>query len=307
VSAVSDIFMCTSTLCPCVTGTFKASFSESQIRSAVANYFNSVHSNYGSYLTVTKETLDALGSVTTIAADVDSYKITFTGRFAIPENRRTTETKILTMDTTVTTATISKNSESTNPLSGFFMLRIPIDSSGATKDTDNIGVNWADGHVLRSIYKAAPEYIGKVEFKTDNSNYLSSDEGKEYYYRISELSYGDFEIINSSDLPLIGGSTTEPIALTADNNYSPASFEPFYEVIPGTMVRTFVIKPQIVVTSNNLVGACPTPNACDVTFIDNVAEITSRTNIADYSSLTFVGTSIPNSELTYASIGTLRK
>lgn len=220
-----------------------------------------MHSYYGSYLTVTKETLDASGTVTTVAADIDSYKITITGRFAIPSNRRTTESRILTTDTTVTTATITKNSESTDPLGGSFKLRIPIDSSGTTKDTDNIGVNWADGYVLRYIYKAAPEYIGKVEIKSDNSNYLSSDEGKEYYYRVSELSYGDFEIINSSDSPLTGGSTTEAIAITSDNGYSPASFEPFYEVIPGTMVRTYETKPQIVVTSNGLLGACPTPNA----------------------------------------------
>ena len=72
------------------------------------------------------------------------------------------------------------------------------------------------------------------------------------------------------------------------------------------MVRTVEDKAQVIVTSNNLVGACPTPGACDVSFTSNVAEITTRTTVSPYSSITFAGTSIPTADLLSVSIGTVR-
>ena len=53
----SDIFKCTSTLCPWVSSSFKVSSTESQFLSAIQGFFNKIQSYYGSTMTVTKQQL----------------------------------------------------------------------------------------------------------------------------------------------------------------------------------------------------------------------------------------------------------
>ena len=207
VTASSDVFKCSSFTCPCISSSFKASSSAGEFKSAVRTFFDTIHSYYGYYMNVVKEGLDSTGTVTTTTADIVSYRFTATGRHAIA-GPSSTETKIYSNDASVTGATVSKDADSTVPLSGMYKIRIPYNAAGNTKETVDIGLNWYDRHILEQIYTAVPELYGRVEIKTDTSNFVTADEGKELYYRIDGTSYGDFTVIDSTASSLKGGSTT---------------------------------------------------------------------------------------------------
>ena len=304
VSTSSDVFQCTEELCPCVSSTFKASHTTAEFKNSIKAYFNLIKSNYGNYMSVLKETLDANGVVTATASEIENYKFTVTFTYVL-SSPSSTEVKIYSKANGVS-GTVSKTQDSTVPLSGNYRIRIPL-TNGTNVDTEDIPLSNYNGHITRSIYKASPEYIGKIELKTVYSKYPSSNEGKQLYYRISGHPSKDLQIIDSPDNPLAGGSTTQSIETLANASVKAASNTPFYEVIPGPMVRAYESSPQIVVTSNNIKGACPITGTCDVSFIDDVGEISSRTASHPYASMTFVGTNLPASEITYVSVGTVRR
>ena len=121
------------------------------------------------------------------------------------------------------------------------------------------------------------------------------------YYRISG-SNSDLTIIDSDTTPLAGGNTSVAyeflhVVSTASSN------TPFYAAIPASMVRSYETSPQLTVTSNGMVGACPTPTACSVTWVSHTSEITSYTGVAPYTEITFVGADLIAEEIEYVSIG----
>mmetsp|Transcript_42262 Transcript_42262/g.49158 ORF Transcript_42262/g.49158 Transcript_42262/m.49158 type:complete len:226 (+) Transcript_42262:839-1516(+) len=218
----------------------------------------------------------------------------------------TTEVKIYSSDSTVTGATVAKTTDSTVPMTGSYKLRIPVSSDGITKDTEDASLSLYDGGITRIIYKVAPELIGRLEVRVDTSRYPTPTEGKDLFYRIDGTWYGNIQILSSTTTPITGGSTTQAITFETTDVVA-ASNKPFYEVIPGTMTRTVETSAQVIVTTNSLVSACPTSSSCNIAFIDNIGEITSRTAASPYTLMTFAGTSIPSSELTFVSVGTLRR
>ena len=251
----ADIFQCTSSVCPCVSASFKATATEAQFLSTISSFFNSVKSYYGSTMTVTKETLDSSGAVTAVAADIANYKFTFVAKYVLSSESSTATT--IWSDATGVTATVTKTQSSTLPLSGKYNIKIPLANSTIVT-TDDISLNTYNGQIMRYIYNVAPEYIGRIEVKTVYANYPSYNEGKELYYRIDQGSNIDLQIASSTSAPLSGGSTTTPIGYLSSQPVA-ASNTPFYEVIPGLMARSVETKPQILVTSNGLRGACPQP------------------------------------------------
>ena len=333
----SDIFTCTSSLCPCVSGTFTTASTESQFLSAIYSFFNQVQSYYGwtylnrtfttastesqflsaiysffnqvqsyygSTMTITKQALDSSGTVTTDTASIVNYKFIFEAKYVLSSESSSLTT--IWSDTTGITATVSKTQSSSTPLSGKYAIKIPL-SDGSIVTTEDISLDIYNGQITRYIYNVAPEYIGRLELKVSYKKYPTSKEGKELYYRIDQGASINLQIASSTTSPLSGGSTTTSIECLSNNDAIPASNTPFYEVIPGTMVRSVESKPQIIVTSNGLVGAWPTSSAWDVNFVTDVGQITSRTAVSPYTEMTFVGTSIPSSELTYVSVGTVRR
>ena len=299
----SDIFTCTSTLCPWVSSSFKTSSTESQFLSAIQGFFNQIQSYYGSTMTVTKQQLDSAGADTTDTASIANYKFTFVAKYALSSQSSTTTT--IWSDTTGVTSTVSQTQTSTLPMSGKYNIKIPLSDSSVVT-TDDISLDTYNGQIMRFIYNVAPEYIGRIELKTVYTNYPTYNEGKELYYRIDQSPTIDLQIASSTTTPIAGGSTTTAIEFLSSNPI-PASNTPFYETIPGTMVRSVETKPQITITTNGLLGACPIPSIWDVTFIADVGQITSRTAVSPYIQMTFGGTSIPNTELTYVSVGTRRR
>jgi len=255
VSTSSDVFQCTTEDCPCVSTTFTAESTTDEFRNTIRSYFNSVRSNLGNILSVVKDTLDASGEVTTVEADIASYRFRTTARYVISADS-STETKIYS-DTTGVSGTVSLTESSTIPLSGSYRIRIPLENS-TTAETVDISPGTAAGHVIRSIYNAAPEYIGKIEMNAVTKKYFSQNEGKELYYRISGHPDVNLEIIDSPESPMTGGSLDLGITLSENNSVKSASNTPFYETIPGHMVRAVETSPQVVVKSNDITGACPT-------------------------------------------------
>ena len=252
----ADIFQCTSSVCPCVSASFKATATEAQFLSTISSFFNSVKSYYGSTMTVTKETLDSSGAVTAVAADIANYKFTFVAKYVLNSESSTATT--IWSDATGVTATVTKTQSSTLPLSGKYVIKIPL-SDSTIVTTDDISLDTYNGQITRLIYNVAPEYIGRIELKVVTSKYLSSNEGKELYYRIDQNPSVNLQIASSTTTPLTGGSITDPIEYPSTQAVA-ASNTPYYEAIPGTMVRSVETKPQISITTNGLPGACPLPS-----------------------------------------------
>lgn len=299
----SDIFQCNTKDCPCVTGSFKATSSADSFRTATRDFFNKIRSNYGNHMKVTKEGLDASGAVTTVVGDIVSYKFTATAIYAI-SSASSTDVKIFA--STGTTGTVAKTGTSTLPISGKFKIKIPL-AAGGNAVTEDLALDLYNGNILREIYSVAPEYIGKIEMRTVYSKFPSQFEGKEFYYRINGSPSVDLEIIASTTSPLTGGDATTPIEYLSNPSLKAASNKPFYEVIPGSMVRSFETKSQIIVKSGGILGACPISETCDATFVNDVGEITARTINFAKTEITFVGTAIPASEITYVAVSTSRR
>lgn len=303
-TTATDIFKCTSVLCPCVSTSFTTATTEAEFLSAIRLFFNNVQSQYGNTMTITKEGLDSTGAVTTTTANIVNYKFTILAKYVL-SSESSSQTTVFS-DTTGVTATATKTQSSTLPLTGSYVIKVPL-SDSTIVTTEDITLDIYNGQILRAIYNAAPEYIGKIEVKVGFTKYPTSKEGKQIFYRIDQAPSVNLQIASSTTKPLTGGSTTTAIEFLADNAAIPASNTPFYEAIPGTMVRSVETKPQITVTTNGLVGACPVASVCDVTFISDVGQITSRTAVSPYTEINFVGTSIPNADLTYVSVGTVRR
>jgi hypothetical protein len=307
VTATSDIFQCDTDDCPCISTSFNSDSTVGEFRGAVDQYFNSVRSRMGTNLAVTKEGLDASGVVTDVDADIVSFKFTTTSTYAI--SSPSSETTSVFSDTSGVTGTVTKTQDSTLPLSGSYRIQI-IDSDGSTVvgETEDISLTNYNGHVTRKIYEAAPQLIGKLEVEHYYDNYYSQNEGKELYYRItgSDLT---LKVIDSSSDPLSGGSTTLPITFDSTQVPFAASNLPFFETIPGSMVRAVETSPQIVVESSGIRAACPSQDLCSVSFTDDVAMISGATSSNNHQTVEFTGTNIPIDDFTnfYVSFGDTRR
>ena len=204
-------------------------------------------------MTVTKQTLDSSGVETSDTTKIANYKFTVVGKYALSAESSTATT--VWSDVTGVTATATKTANSTPPLSGKFVIKIPL-SDSTIVTTEEISLGTTNGHIMRFIYNIAPEYIGRIELKAVYSKYPSSKEGLELYYRIDQGASINLQIASGTNTVLAGGSTTTAIQYLSGEPI-PASNAPFYEVIPGTMVKSVETKPQITVKTNGLLGACP--------------------------------------------------
>jgi hypothetical protein len=249
--------------------------------------------------------LDVNGEVTAIASEIDSYKFTATAIYVIASPSSDLAKTQIFSDTTGVTATVTRISESTTPLSGSYRLKIPL-SDSSTVYTEDIALTLYNGQITRKIYEAAPEYMGRIELKTVYKTYPSSNEGKELFYRIKDSSV-DFEMVASTNDPLTGGDSSQPIEYLSNASAVASSNTPFYEVIPGSMVRTVETSPQAVVETNSIKGACPNSGICDISFIENVGVINSRTAVAPYTEIVLTGANLPVNDIRYVSVGTLRR
>lgn len=100
-STSTDIFACTTAKCPCVSSTFSANSTASDVKNAIKSYFNLIRSSYGNYLSVTKQSLDANDVETNVAADINSYKFTITAALAI-SSMSTTSSRVFPSSGTTT-------------------------------------------------------------------------------------------------------------------------------------------------------------------------------------------------------------
>ena len=296
----STAFGCSTITCPCVSSTFTKDSSSNSVKSAVRTYFDSVRGSYGYHMLADKKTLDSSGAETSDTSLIETVRFTLTGRLTISSGPETV--RIYSNDGS-TTATIAKNANSTTPLEGRF--RIKYNDGTSTRYTSDIPLSYHDGVVTREFLKTSPELLGKIEFRKDFKTFVSNTEGIDLYYRTSVALANALEITDANDTSnaISGGNG---VTFTSTTHIS-ASNNPFYPSIPGTMVRTYEDKPQVIVKSNGLTAACIIEGACDVEFVANVGEITNWSIDAYNSFITFTGTSLPFSDLTFVDIGSQRK
>ena len=114
-------------------------------------------------MTVVKQTLDSSGAETAVAADVAQYKFTLTAGITV-SGETSSSVRVWPDTGASTTATATKTQNSTEPLSGSYKIQVPL-ANGSSVTTEDISIRDTNGIILRKIYKAAPEYIGKIEVK----------------------------------------------------------------------------------------------------------------------------------------------
>jgi hypothetical protein len=201
-----------------------------------------------------------------------------------------------------TVGTASKTQDNTVYLSGNYNIQITLPDATVV-NTASLGLSTYNGALQRSIYSVAPELTGKMEVKVVTSNYPTIWEGKELYYRIKGDSVTALQLVN---VDLVGGNLTTGIDLTASSTVDTPSNLPFFEVIPGPMVRAYETSAQVLVSTNGISSACPISETCDVSFSDNTANIRQIDDGTNYESFTFMAETLTTSELQYVSIGTMR-
>ena len=293
--------------CPCVTTAFSADTSVGAFKNDIKYYFNKkIKTYYGDTLTVTKLTLDAAGQETTVVADITTIKFSVKAKMALGSSSFSGVEIFSNVNGLTTKGQMLQNS--TLPLSGMYKIRVNrIDST--VIETEDLSLDSKAYLVKRKISEVAPEYKKGLllKIKRRSANFPTESEGIELIYRTSIGYNPELEIIGSSEEPLTGGDETMGISITKDI-YEAGSNAPFYESIPAEFLRTVETKPQITVKSNGRLSACPLETFCDIQFIDDVAEITSRSVSDSFADkiFDFVGTSIPKDELMYVSVGTLR-
>jgi hypothetical protein len=297
----------------CLSGYFKASYTNTQMRSAFSRFFNSIHSDYGDTMTVVKKTLDASGQETDVAEDISSYQFVFTGNYAL--NKKSFESvRTFTTDGETSVVSLTYDQESTKPLTGSYKIRVTQTKDNGqvkTYDTEDIPLDTSATVVRRMILEAWSKLIGRLEFRRYNNRFLSYQEGLDFYYSLKYPKNSKFtvsmEIINSSDDPLTGGSETLEPTYTSNDTYIENTVFPFFEAIPAHFLRTVEYSPQVVVKTNGLLGACPSQGSCDVSFIDSTADIHDIEQQSLYTFFILTGTNIPFEDVEYVSFGTLRK
>lgn len=300
VIAPADVFQCNYDICTCVTSTFTVNSTATQFREAIQDHFNRIRTWAGSTMSCTKETLDANGLDAGTSGDpVDSYKFTCALTRIINGVSSTSATVV---SDSATVGTVTRTQDNTMYLSGNYQIAITL-ANGTTLNTDDLSLSTYNGGILRYIYTVAPELIGKMELKVVTSTYPTYWEGKELYYRIKNDLVTSLQIVDSS---LAGGNSTTGITFPASSDVGTPSNLPFFEVIPGPMVRAYTTSAQVLVSTNGISAACPVSGTCDVSFTDNTANIRQIDDGTEYKSFTFMAETLTTSELKYVSIGTMR-
>ena len=296
--------------CKWVSTSFNANSTASQFKNAVKHFFNDVKRDYGNYMVSTKVSLDANGNElnsSALVTEIYSYKFKLRARLAV-SGPTTTSFQLITVDNnSASTGELVQNS--TQPLSGKYAIRLTR-SNNETVETAALSRGEEPNIVEREIYRVAPELIGVLEMKKLTSTYITGNEGVELIYRVASGFTVDLQIISSTSDPLIvevGENETEHSISYSSNTYKAGSYRPFYETIPAAYLRTVETAPQAVVTSNGLRAICSKQPFCDIEFIDNVAEITGRTETTSFTRLvvSFTGTGIPIDELSSVSVSGL--
>jgi hypothetical protein len=201
-----------------------------------------------------------------------------------------------------TVGTASKTQDNTVRLTGNYIIQITLPDS-SVETTATLSLDTYNGAIQRNIYSVAPELTGKMEVKVVTSNYPTNWEGKELYYRIKGDSVTTLQIVN---VDLAGGNLTTGIDLPVSAAVDTPSNLPFFEVIPGPMVRAYKTSAQVLVSTNGISSACPISETCDVSFADNTANIRQIDDGTNYASLVFMAETLTTTELQYVSVGTMR-
>jgi len=308
-TAAGDIMnTCTTTLCPCTSTTFSSNSTESQFRDAIKDYFEKFHSYYGSTVTIVKEPIVS-GATTT------GQRFTATFRFAL-DGPSFIEASLFSKDTLGNTArltvgtgynfTFTAADQLTSPLRGKY--RIKISDGSNIVYTNDLSTYSTIGLVMREIYRQIPTLLGKIEFRDSFDKFLQPDEGRELFWRTTKAADTfTFTAEDSLTDPLhIVNSPTHLVTITNNSTYHPASNKPVYSVIPGAFLKTVETQPQLTVSTNGLMGACPTKGACGFTFTPFVGDVTGYTPNVDFSVITVAGTSIPTSTIRYVSVGSCK-
>ena len=296
--------------CKWVSTRFTANSTASQFKNAVKGFFNNLKRDYGNYMVSTKVSLDADGNElnsSALVTEIYSYKFKIRARHAV-SSQSTSSYELINVDNlSVVVGQLVQNS--TKPLSGKFVISLTR-SNMETVETRAIERGEISNIIEREIYRVAPELIGVLEIKKLTSTYLTGNEGVQLVYRVASGYTVDLQIISSTSDPLIvpvGENETEHSISYSSSTYMAGSNRPFYETIPAAYLRTFETAPQAVVVSNGLRAICSKQPFCDIEFIENVAEITGRTEATSSTKLvlTFTGTGIPTDELATVSVSGL--
>jgi hypothetical protein len=211
-------------------------------------------------------------------------------------------TSVTVVSDAATVGTASRTQDNTVRLTGNYNIQITLPNTTVV-NTATLGLSTYNGHLQRYIYSVAPELTGKMEVKVITSNYQTSWEGRELYYRIKDDSVTTLQIVN---VDLAGGNLTTGIDFPVSSTVGTPSNVPFFEVIPGPMVRAYEKSAQVLVSTNGISSACPISETCDVSFADNTANIRQIDNGTNYASLVFMVETLTTSELQYVSVGTMR-
>ena len=313
--------------CSCVTTAFNADTSANDFKNDIMYYFNKkVKEYYGDYLNIKKVTLDVAGEETDVEKDITTIKFTVQARKVLGSPSFDGVEVFSNVDSITPSGQMLKNS--TVPLTGKFRIRVKR-MDGRVVVTGDLILSSSAQVIKRTIAIAAPEYKNNLQIKRRNANFQTGEEGVEIIYRTTHGIDPELQILTSTDEPLLGGyipREEDEEAYDEENEapldeeykssnivitkgvYRAGSNAPFYESIPAEFLRTVETKPQITVKSNGRLSACPLETFCDIQFIDDVAEITSRSVSDSFADkiFDFVGTSIPKDELMYVSVGTLR-
>jgi len=258
-STAADIMNnCDLDLCPCTSSTFKSTSTESQFRGAIEDYFGKFHSYYGTTVKVVKEAI-VDGSTTTGQRFTATFRYalnnpSFIGVSLFSKDDVTAATERLIVGTGYN-FTFTPAASLTTPLKGNF--RIKISDGTNTMYTNDLSTYSTKGQVMREIYRQVPSLLGKIEIRDSFTTFLHPDEGRELFWKTAKEAEGfTFEAVNSVTTPLnIVGFPAHSITITNNSTYHPASNKPVFDVIPGAFLRTVETKPQVIVSTNGLVGA----------------------------------------------------
>ena len=296
--------------CRWVSTRFTARSTAGQFRNAVRGFFNRLKRGYGNYMVSTKVPLDINGDELDSSAsvtEIHSYKFKLVARHAV-SSPSTSSYELINVDNlSVVVGQLVQNS--TKPLSGKFAISLTR-SNTETVETGAMRTGEVPNVVEREIYRVAPELIGVLEIQKLTSTYLTGNEGVQLIYRVASGYTVDLQIISSTSDPLIvpvGENEAEHNISYSSSTYTAGSNRPFFETIPAAYLRTVETAPQASVVSNGLRAICSQQPLCDIEFIENVAEITGRTETTSSTKLVlaFTGTGIPTGELLAVSVNGL--
>ena len=298
---------CTWRTCPCTTFRFSSESTTEDFKDRLKAFFSIFRGDYGRNLDVQKEEITQGGSITAykfiVTGKVAREEPSFNGISLFSKDSSTDEMKMADEGTDYN-FTMTAARDLTSPLQGKYKIEIS-QTGGGSVETDDFEVSAKKEEVLKEIYDKVPFLLGKVDLKDSDLTFPTSDEGRELFWRMSEDA-SDYSLTfkTSSTEPLsIESHSSQNIQITNDDTFLPSSNKPFYEVIPSSFLRTVEDAPQITVSTNGILGACPVKGGCSFSFSPLSGDISGYTLNADNTKISVTGTSIPFNDVTFVEVG----